>query len=93
MEKIRSGIAENLGHYVEIMCDVIISVVLSFIYGWKLALAIVFYIPLTLVVNSAVAHVSQFNFDLTNLKENTFSRTKYLCSKPSGELGNYFGLF
>lgn len=58
MEKIRSGIAENLGHYVDIMCEVVISVALSFIYGWKLALAIVFYIPLTLFVNSAVAHVS-----------------------------------
>lgn len=58
MEKIRTGIAENLGHFVTIICDVAISVIISFVYGWKLALAMFFYIPLTMVVNSVVAHVS-----------------------------------
>lgn len=58
MEKIRTGMAENLGHFLTITCDVVISVVISFVYGWKLALAMFFYIPLTMVVNTVVAHVS-----------------------------------
>ncbi|EDW93628.1 uncharacterized protein Dyak_GE20490 [Drosophila yakuba] len=83
MEKIRSGIAENLGHYVEIMCDVTISVVLSFVYGWKLALAIVFYIPLTLFVNSAVAH---YQGKLTGQEQSSYVRASSVVEEVIGAI-------
>ncbi|KAH8380773.1 hypothetical protein KR200_009961, partial [Drosophila serrata] len=83
MEKVRSGIAENLGHYVEIMCEVIISVVLSFIYGWKLALAIVFYIPLTLFVNSAVAH---YQGKLTAKEQSSYVRASSVVEEVIGAI-------
>ncbi|KAH8379789.1 hypothetical protein KR009_007286, partial [Drosophila setifemur] len=83
MEKIRSGIAENLGHYVDILCEVVISVVLSFIYGWKLALAIVFYIPLTLVVNSAVAH---YQGKLTAKEQSSYVRASSVVEEVIGAI-------
>ncbi|KAH8314842.1 hypothetical protein KR074_001283, partial [Drosophila pseudoananassae] len=83
MEKIRSGIAENLGHYVDIMCEVVISVALSFIYGWKLALAIVFYIPLTLFVNSAVAH---YQGKLTAKEQSSYVRASSVVEEVIGAI-------
>ncbi|EDW30066.1 GL22524 [Drosophila persimilis] len=83
MEKIRSGIAENLGHYVEILCEVLISVVLSFVYGWKLALSIVFYIPLTLAVNSAVAH---YQGKLTAKEQSSYVRASSVVEEVIGAI-------
>ncbi|BFF99359.1 multidrug resistance protein homolog 65 [Drosophila madeirensis] len=83
MEKIRSGIAENLGHYMEILCEVLISVVLSFVYGWKLALSIVFYIPLTLVVNAAVAH---YQGKLTAKEQSSYVRASSVVEEVIGAI-------
>lgn len=58
MEKIRNGIAENIGHFVMMFFDIVISIIISFVYGWRLTLAICVYIPITMVINYIVSKVS-----------------------------------
>ncbi|XP_055840861.1 multidrug resistance protein homolog 65-like [Episyrphus balteatus] len=55
MEKIRDGISEKIGHFTNLGLGCIIVVVISFVYGWKLTLAISSYIPLVLCSNYIVA--------------------------------------
>ncbi|KAM8710574.1 hypothetical protein ACLKA7_017231 [Drosophila subpalustris] len=83
MEKIRTGIAENLGHFLTIMCDVAISVIISFVYGWKLALAMFFYIPLTMVVNSVVAH---YQSKLTAREQSSYVRASSVVEEVIGAI-------
>lgn len=57
MEKIRNGISETIGHFVMMFFDITISILISFIYGWRLTLAICAYIPLTMIINYLVSKV------------------------------------
>lgn len=57
MEKIRDGISEKVGHFVYLVVGFIITVAISFAYGWKLTLAVSSYIPLVILVNYYVAKV------------------------------------
>ncbi|XP_023168869.2 multidrug resistance protein homolog 65 [Drosophila hydei] len=83
MEKIRTGMAENLGHFVTIICDVAISVIISFVYGWKLALAMFFYIPLTMVVNAVVAH---YQSKLTAREQSSYVRASSVVEEVIGAI-------
>ncbi|XP_068150003.1 LOW QUALITY PROTEIN: multidrug resistance protein homolog 65-like [Drosophila tropicalis] len=83
MEKIRSGIAENLGHYIEILCEVVLSVVLSFVYGWKLALSMFAYIPLTMIVNAVVAH---YQGKLTAREQSSYVRASSVVEEVIGAI-------
>lgn len=56
MEKIRDGISEKLGHFTNLGLGMIIVIAISFVYGWKLTLAISAYIPLVLTSNYFVAN-------------------------------------
>lgn len=58
MEKIRNGISETIGHFVMMFFDIVISILISFIYGWRLTLAICAYIPLTMVINYLISKVN-----------------------------------
>lgn len=53
VEKIREGIAEKVSHFLFLIIGFVICVVISFIYGWKLSLVVVVYLPI-LVITSAV---------------------------------------
>ncbi|XP_055915259.1 multidrug resistance protein homolog 65-like [Eupeodes corollae] len=55
LEKIRDGISEKLGHFANLSIGVVIVITFSFVYGWKLTLAVSAYIPLVLVTNYVVA--------------------------------------
>ncbi|XP_062136311.1 LOW QUALITY PROTEIN: multidrug resistance protein homolog 65 [Drosophila sulfurigaster albostrigata] len=57
IEKIRDGISEKVGHFVYLIVGFIITVGISFGYGWKLTLAVSCYIPLVIVVNYYVAKI------------------------------------
>lgn len=57
MEKIRNGIGENIGHFVMMLFDIVISIIISLVYGWRLTLAICVYIPITMVINYIVSKV------------------------------------
>ncbi|XP_034103966.1 multidrug resistance protein homolog 65 [Drosophila albomicans] len=83
MEKIRTGMAENLGHFLTIMFDVAISVIISFVYGWKLALSMFFYIPLTMVVNAVVAH---YQSKLTAREQNSYVKASSVVEEVVGAI-------
>ncbi|TDG52500.1 hypothetical protein AWZ03_000733 [Drosophila navojoa] len=51
IEKIRDGISEKVGHFLYLVVGFIITVGISFGYGWKLTLAVSCYIPLVIAVN------------------------------------------
>ncbi|XP_030385210.1 multidrug resistance protein homolog 65 isoform X2 [Scaptodrosophila lebanonensis] len=55
IEKIRDGISEKVGHFLYLIVGFIITVAISFAYGWKLTLAVSAYIPLVIVLNYYVA--------------------------------------
>lgn len=38
--------------------DFLISVIMAFVYGWKLALAAISYVPLVLIANATIGRVS-----------------------------------
>lgn len=57
VEKIRDGISEKVGHFLYLVVGFIITVGISFGYGWKLTLAVSCYIPLVIVVNYYVAKI------------------------------------
>lgn len=56
-EKIRDGISEKVGHFIYLVIGFIITVGISFAYGWKLTLAVSAYIPIVIVLNYFVAKV------------------------------------
>ncbi|XP_055915258.1 multidrug resistance protein homolog 65-like [Eupeodes corollae] len=55
LEKIRDGISEKLGHFVNLAISVFLFITTSFVYGWKLNLVTSAYIPLILAANYIVA--------------------------------------
>ncbi|XP_033149531.1 LOW QUALITY PROTEIN: multidrug resistance protein homolog 65 [Drosophila busckii] len=57
IEKIRDGISEKVGHFLYLIVGFIITVGISFGYGWKLTLAVSCYIPLVIAVNYYVAKI------------------------------------
>ncbi|XP_005186344.2 multidrug resistance protein homolog 65 [Musca domestica] len=71
MEKIRNGISETIGHFVMMFFDIVISILISFIYGWRLTLAICAYIPLTMVINYLI---SKYQSKLTTEEQNVYAR-------------------
>ncbi|EDV96507.1 multidrug resistance protein homolog 65 [Drosophila grimshawi] len=83
MEKIRTGIAENAGHFLTIIFDVAISVIISLAYGWKLALAMFFYIPLTIVVNAMIAH---YQSKLTAREQSSYVRASSVVEEVIGAI-------
>lgn len=62
MEKIRDGIAEKVSHFLFLIMGFIIYVIMSFIYGWKLSLVVVGYIPIVIITNIIVGKVLWNNF-------------------------------
>lgn len=61
MEKIRDGISEKVGHFLYLIIGFVITVAISFAYGWKLTLAVSVYIPIVIVMNCFVAKVQLLN--------------------------------
>lgn len=61
VEKIRDGISEKVGHFLYLIIGFVITVAISFAYGWKLTLAVSVYIPIVIVMNCFVAKVQLQN--------------------------------
>lgn len=63
IEKIKTGLAEDVSHFLNLMFSFVICVVISFIYGWKLTLIVISYLPLVFATNIIIGKVSS-NFSL-----------------------------
>uniref|UniRef100_A0A1A9UJ85 Uncharacterized protein n=1 Tax=Glossina austeni TaxID=7395 RepID=A0A1A9UJ85_GLOAU len=71
MEKIRNGISETMGHFIQLLFDIIISIIISFVYGWRLTLTISIYIPITMIVNYVT---SKYQSKLTASEQNAYAK-------------------
>ncbi|XP_026849432.1 multidrug resistance protein homolog 65 [Drosophila persimilis] len=70
VEKIRDGISEKVGHFVYLIVGFIITVAISFSYGWKLTLAVSSYIPIVILVNY---YVAKFQGKLTAREQESYA--------------------
>lgn len=58
IEKIRDGIAEKVSHFLSLIIGFVICLIMSFVYGWKLSLVIVSYVPIVMITSALIAKVS-----------------------------------
>lgn len=58
MEKIRTGLGEDVSHFLTLVFSFVISVIIAFIYGWQLTLIVISYLPIVFVTNIFVGRVS-----------------------------------
>ncbi|XP_055296579.1 multidrug resistance protein homolog 65-like [Sitodiplosis mosellana] len=54
IEKIQDGIGEKVSHFLYLVMSFVICVVISFIYGWKLSLVMIAYVPIVIIMNSII---------------------------------------
>lgn len=62
IEKIRDGIAEKVSHFLFLIIGFLICVVMSFVYGWKLSLVVISYVPIVMITNTIIGKVSKIVF-------------------------------
>lgn len=60
-----------MSHFLHLVMSFIICVLVSFVFGWKLALAMVSYIPIIVISNAIVGKVGSHNH--INLTESNFN--------------------
>lgn len=70
IEKMKTGIAEQVSHFLNLTLGFVICVILSFIYGWELTLIVISYIPILCIMNIIIAKVCAQNNG--NFHENLF---------------------
>lgn len=66
IEKIKTGIAEQVSHFLNLLFSFVICVVMSFVYGWELTLIVISYIPVLCIMNIVIAKASRRNDKLSN---------------------------
>lgn len=59
IEKIKAGLSEDVSHFLNLMFSSVMCVVISFIYGWKLTLIVISYLPLVFATNIIVGKVNK----------------------------------
>lgn len=64
MEKVRDGIGEKVSHFLNLMSGFLIMLIVSFIYGWKLALIMLTLIPLITICSGIFGTVSHFDYSV-----------------------------
>lgn len=52
------GIAEDVSHFLNLVFSCVICAVISFIYGWKLTLIVISYLPIVFATNIIIGKVS-----------------------------------
>lgn len=57
VEKVRDGMSEKVAHFLYLIFGFIITICISFAYGWKLTLAVSVYIPIVILLNYFVGKV------------------------------------
>ncbi|XP_017468038.1 PREDICTED: multidrug resistance protein homolog 65 [Rhagoletis zephyria] len=70
VEKVRDGISEKVAHFLYLIFGFIITVCISFAYGWKLTLAVSVYIPIVIVLNY---FVGMYQSKLTKREQESYA--------------------
>ncbi|XP_053957186.1 multidrug resistance protein homolog 65 [Anastrepha ludens] len=70
IEKVRDGISEKVAHFLYLIFGFIITVCISFAYGWKLTLAVSAYIPIVIVLNY---FVGKYQSKLTKREQESYA--------------------
>lgn len=61
IEKMRDGIGEKVSHFLSLIIGFVIYMAMAFIYGWKLTLTIVAYVPIAIISTTLIGKVSSEN--------------------------------
>lgn len=59
IENIKNGIGEQASHFLNTVLGSIVCIVVSFIYGWKLTLVVISYLPIVCLMNFFITKVRQ----------------------------------
>ncbi|XP_055382556.1 multidrug resistance protein homolog 65-like [Condylostylus longicornis] len=78
IEKIREGIAEKLSHFINLIGGTLITMIISYIYGWKLALSLSIYIPIVILTHY---YVLKYQSILTSRELNSFAKAGNLLEE------------
>lgn len=71
IEKIKSGLAEDVSHFLYLVFSFVISVTISFVYGWQLTLLVISYLPIVFIANVLIGKVSVRAIEPINLLRRT----------------------
>ncbi|XP_011183012.1 multidrug resistance protein homolog 65 [Zeugodacus cucurbitae] len=70
VEKVRDGMSEKVAHFLYLIFGFIITVCISFGYGWKLTLAVSVYIPIVIILNY---FVGKYQSKLTKREQESYA--------------------
>ncbi|XP_055301725.1 multidrug resistance protein homolog 65-like isoform X2 [Sitodiplosis mosellana] len=70
IEKIQEGIAEKVSHYLYLMIASVISIIVSFTYGWELSLVMISYVPIVIIT---IIVTGKFRVKLLTKEGNAYS--------------------
>uniref|UniRef100_W8BN80 Multidrug resistance protein-65 n=1 Tax=Ceratitis capitata TaxID=7213 RepID=W8BN80_CERCA len=70
VEKVRDGISEKVAHFLYLIFGFIITICISFAYGWKLTLAVSVYIPIVILLNY---FVGKYQGKLTKREQESYA--------------------
>ena len=56
---LQSGVSENVVHFLSLVFGFVTNISIAFVYGWKLTLVVIYYIPLVFIGNVIISKVSK----------------------------------
>ncbi|XP_076760464.1 multi drug resistance 49 isoform X2 [Xylocopa sonorina] len=83
LDKMKDGIGEKLGVFTYLMVSFISSIVISFIYGWKLTLVVLSCAPIIVIATAVVAKVQS---SLTALELNAYGQAGNVAEEVLGAI-------
>ncbi|XP_055326893.1 multidrug resistance protein homolog 65-like [Sitodiplosis mosellana] len=87
IEKIKTGIAEQVSHFLNLISSFVICVIMSFIYGWKLTLIVISYIPILCIMNIVIVKVQA----MSSTKElNAYAKAANIVEEVLGGIRTVF---
>lgn len=83
LDKMKNGIGEKVGIFLYLVSSFVVSVVISFIYGWKLTLVVISCAPIIILSTSVVAKVQS---NLTEKELKSYSIAGIIAEEVLGSI-------
>lgn len=83
LDKMKEGISEKLGIFTYLMVSFISSIIISFIYGWKLTLVVLSCAPIIVIATAIVAKVQS---SLTARELNAYGQAGSVAEEVLGAI-------
>ncbi|XP_037907069.1 multidrug resistance protein homolog 65-like isoform X1 [Hermetia illucens] len=78
IEKIRDGISEKFGHFMNLILGFLVTLCVSIASGWKLTLAVSVYIPIVIIVSY---YVTKYQSKLTIREMNAYAKASSIIEE------------